>query len=744
MMETSAPYRDGIDHLQAELEWLDAGLQALLDSSGGDPLNDPLAAMRGLVVTEEELREDDREPFEASPEWRAFAEFRRRKEREIARDVRASLQAGAELPLARLAFELRLSVWECRCLVLVLASEWDRKYEKWFGYLNDDATCRTATPDLALRLLCDNESERQIGRECLASGALRKLLLESEADDAPLAGIRLKAPLRLEPRTASYLLGTERMDARLEGMATAYDEPPAEVAGLIPEDTDPAWRLLAPLAERPEQVAAVRPFVHLWGPDGDGQLLRLRKLAALRGQRLLAVEAGALPREPDRLRTALARIVREAALTGAALAFAEGADAEAEAWAARRSEFAAAIRRYAELVRRPLVGWTGPVRRGRPELPAPEGAVLREAEVGVPSAAVRAAVWEAEARRAAGGADMPEAANLPDLARELGDKYRFTPGQIRQAWRQAAALASARGESAPRREDLEAASRRQFRHRLSQLADRIVPVRAWSDLVLPEEPLALLREACHRFSHRETVLSRWGFGRKLPYGTGVHLLLAGPPGTGKTMAAEIIAGELGLELYRIDLSRIVSKYIGETEQRLRELFDEAEQSGAILFFDEGDALFGKRTEVKDAHDRYANMEAAYLLQRIEAYDGVTVLATNLMQNLDEALLRRMSVVVKFPFPDAADRERIFRAHLPPEAPLAEDVDLSFLAARLDVSGGHIKNIVLAAAFLAAAEGMPIGMPHLVRAARQELRKMGKILIKEAFAPYSDNFYETIG
>lgn len=744
MKETSAPYRDGIDHLRAEWDWLDAGLLVLLNASGGDPLNDPLGGMRGLVVTEEELRENDEGPIEASAEWQSFAEYRRSKEKEIARNVQESLRAGVKLPLALLAYELRLSIWECRCLVLCLAAEWDRKYEKWFGYLNDDATCRTPTADLALRLLCDSEDERRFGRQRLARSPLRGLLLEPEADDALPAGNRLKSPLRLEARTASYLLGTERLDSRLEGVAVAYDDAPEEPSGPTWNDEDAAWRLLAPLGE-PQRAEVEGPaFIHLWGPAGGGKKRRLRRLAALRGQRLLAVDADALPREPDRLRTTLARIVREAVLTGAALTFAESERAEAEASAARNVEIAAAIRRYSELARRPLIGWTGPVRRGRSELPLPADAVLREAEVGVPSAAVRAAVWEEEARTAAGGGEWNEAHEFKALTRELGDKYRFTPGQIRQAWRQAAALASARGRRSPGREELEAAARRQFRHRLSQLADRIEPVRGWGDLVLPAEPLALLREACLRFAHRETVLSRWGFGRKLPYGTGVHLLLAGPPGTGKTMAAEIIARELGLELYRIDLSRIVSKYIGETEQRLRELFDEAEQSGAILFFDEGDALFGKRTEVKDAHDRYANMEAAYLLQRIEAYHGVTVLATNLMQNLDEALLRRMSVVVKFPFPDAADRERIFRAHLPPEAPLADDLDLAFLAARLDVSGGHIKNIVLAAAFLAAAEGAPIGMSHLVRAARQELRKMGKILVKEAFAPYTDNFGETIG
>lgn len=756
------PYRDGMEHLADELACLDIGLRTLLGTSGGDPLADPLAASRGLFVTEGELLAGERDPA-ASAEWQAFAAYRKEKEGEIAHRVRLGLMAGAELPLAALAVRLRLTVWECRCVVLCLAIELDRKYEKWFGYLNDDVTCRTATPDLALRLLCDSAEERLAARALLAGdGALRRLLLEPAAEASSPSRSRLKDPLRLDERTVSYLLGAEALDARLADAVEAYedadeandaDEGPSDA-----EEADPAWRLLKPLAEersgRPEL-----PFVHLWGPLGGGKLLRLRRLAARRGQRLLAVRLGLLPAETEELKLALRRIVREAAFTDAVLVFAEDRDAAPNA-PARGAEFRSALRDYEAFAARPLVGWIGAERRRREELPVPDSASYRGAEVGVPDARARAEAWlaarlngAADARGSAdvgGDAHAGERADVPDgdgfaaLARELGDKYRFTPGQIERAWREAALLAEVRGGDAPSREDLEAASRKQYRHRLDQLADRIEPVRGWPDLVLPPEPLGLLREACGRFLYRETVLNRWGFRRKLPYGTGVHLLFAGPPGTGKTMAAEVVAKELGLELYRIDLSRIVSKYIGETEQRLKELFDEADQSGAILFFDEGDALFGKRTEVKDAHDRYANLEAAYLLQRIEAYDGVTILATNLMQNLDEALLRRMSVVVKFPFPDAADRERIIRAHLPAEAPLADDLDLAFLAARLDVSGGHIKNVALAAAFLAASEGTPIGMSHFVRAARQELRKMGKILVKEAFAPYFDEIYEYFG
>ncbi|MFC5702294.1 ATP-binding protein [Cohnella faecalis] len=728
-------YRNGQEHLHDELAWLNEALKSLLEAGGGQPLADPaFFSVRGLVVSKEELADPsaDGTVFSAREDgasrWEEAVSRRQAAERAIALRAEAAMRAGVSLPLAQLCGRLRLTVLERRCVVLCLAAETSRSYEKWFSYLNDDATAKWPTPDLAVRLLCDRPDQATAVREMLAgSGPLRALLLEQEdtygGGGASLSRPRLKSALKLDERTVSFLLATERIDARLAGIASGFE--PEDALPPLPSKDAVRDRLQA-LAERNEGDSV--PFVHLWGQAGGGKKLRMRYAAASRGQRLLVVRTEGVPSDSERVSIALHRVVREALLTGAALCVAEE-HASSGAEVANLPEWKKALSAYAAYSRRPLLSWTSNVRRQPSELPLPERATWLAGEVAVPEANIRAAFWGAELSQAPEGHEWPEG-----LDRKLADKYRFTPGQIADAWQQAAAFAAGVG-GVPTPEELDAASRGQFRHRLAQLADRIEPARSWADLVLQDEPLSLLQEACSRFRHRETVFERWGFGRKLPYGRGLSLLFAGPPGTGKTMSAEIVAAELGLELYRIDLSRIVSKYIGETEQRLSELFAEAEHSGAILFFDEGDALFGKRTEVKDAHDKYANLEAAYLLQRIEAYDGVSILATNLIQNLDEALIRRMSFIVKFPFPDATERARIFRAHLPPEAPLSEDLDLEFLASRLDVSGGYIKNIVLAGAFLAAAEDKPIGMSHLVRSARQELVKMGKILVKESFAPY---------
>jgi SpoVK/Ycf46/Vps4 family AAA+-type ATPase len=272
-----------------------------------------------------------------------------------------------------------------------------------------------------------------------------------------------------------------------------------------------------------------------------------------------------------------------------------------------------------------------------------------------------------------------------------------------------------------------AAARTASSSRLSGLARKVPSRYGWTDIVLPVDQILLLQEIVASVRGRPTVLEEWGLGRKLASSRGVSVLFAGPPGTGKTMAAEIIAADLGLDLYKIDLSSIVSKYIGETEKNLERIFAEAESSNAILFFDEADALFGKRSEVRDSHDRYANVEISYLLQRMEAYDGVTILATNLRANLDEAFTRRLQFAVDFPFPEEADRLRIWQTLFPPDVPRTRDLDFKMLSRRFKLAGGNIRNIILSAAYLASANGGILTMEHLLHGTRRELQKMGRLV-----------------
>jgi len=310
----------------------------------------------------------------------------------------------------------------------------------------------------------------------------------------------------------------------------------------------------------------------------------------------------------------------------------------------------------------------------------------------------------------------------------LASQFFLTAEQIRDAVASARDLAAAQGE-ALKSEDLFSAARAHSNPNLGTLARKISPRYKWSDIILPEDQITILHEIVSTVRGRPIVLEEWGVGGKLAASAGVTILFAGPPGTGKTMGAEVIASELGLDLYKIDLSTIVSKYIGETEKNLERIFNEAQTSNAILFFDEADAIFGKRSEVKDAHDRYANIEVSYLLQRMEQYDGVTVLATNLRANLDDAFTRRLNFALDFPFPDDKYRLRIWQTLFPSTVPRAPEVDLAVMARRFKLPGGNIRNIIVSAAFLAAADGGVVTMAHLLHGARREMQKMGR-LVKE--------------
>jgi SpoVK/Ycf46/Vps4 family AAA+-type ATPase len=279
------------------------------------------------------------------------------------------------------------------------------------------------------------------------------------------------------------------------------------------------------------------------------------------------------------------------------------------------------------------------------------------------------------------------------------------------------------------------AARAQPRERVASLATLVRFRQGWNDLVLPAPVLSRLRELAAAIRLRRVVYVEWAFARRVASGTGVKALFAGVSGTGKTMAAGVIARDVALDLMRIDLSSVVSKYIGETEKNLDRVFHSARAGNTLLFFDEADAMFGKRSEVKDAHDRYANIEIAYLLQKLDEHDGAVLLATNLRRNIDEAFLRRLHYIVEFPQPGAADRERLWRGMFPAEAPLEPDINFAFLSRQFELTGGDIRNVVLDAAFLAAGDNGVISMTHLVRALARQLGKQGKMPSAAEFRQY---------
>ncbi|HML36006.1 MAG TPA: ATP-binding protein [Bacillota bacterium] len=319
---------------------------------------------------------------------------------------------------------------------------------------------------------------------------------------------------------------------------------------------------------------------------------------------------------------------------------------------------------------------------------------------------------------------------------ETAAKFVLSPGQIKTALAQAKSLSLVRGSDRIDEAALYESCYGQIRHGLKSGKARKVPsIFTWDDLILPPASKGMLRTACDQVRYQHTVYNQWGFGAKLPYGRGLSLLFSGPPGTGKTMGAQVVAGELKLELYKVDLAGVVSKYIGETEKNLEDIFREAAKSQAVLFFDEADVLFNKRTEVKDALDKYSNMEAAFMLQKIEEYEGVCVLATNLLQNFDEAFKRRLKFIVEFPFPNQEYRYKLWRSVFPARTPLSGELDYEYLARRFELSGSSIKNIAVNAAFMAAAGSGEVGMAEILQALRHELAKSGKSLSPEEFGEY---------
>ncbi|MEZ4464298.1 MAG: ATP-binding protein [bacterium] len=328
-----------------------------------------------------------------------------------------------------------------------------------------------------------------------------------------------------------------------------------------------------------------------------------------------------------------------------------------------------------------------------------------------PDVSWRAAQWQAAL--AADGRHW-----APDLPARLAARFDAEPEGM------ALALADVWGP--PRTEALFAALRQRCPHGLDGLARPVTTALGFADLVLPEAALTTLHDIVDHARHREQVLHGWGFDRLLPYGRGLGCLFAGPPGTGKTMVAGILANALDREIYRVDVARLVSKWIGETEKNMARLFEAAERARAILFFDEADSLFGKRTEVKGSNDRFANMEVNDLLQRMERFEGIAILATNLHQSLDEAFRRRFRFIVHFEEPDAAERARLWSRMLPASAPQAGDLDFEALGRRFKLTGGHIKNAVVRAAYGAAAQGRPIDQALLTQAAHAEVRALGRL------------------
>jgi hypothetical protein len=712
-------------HRRRELRILELRLRrevlfARAERGGGKGLDE----FSGLYIPDEEINRfmeaDPGEAAELEPEGAAFLEDRiATEQRTLARDVRQSRDAGVRLRLEHLREAFGLSEPEYRIVVACLAPDLDLRFERYFAYLQNDVSRRRPSVHLLGKLFLDDPADGALLRFLFASdlslAGPRLLDLGRAAPDTPFVACQP----RLTEGLINYLLEVDGSDPDLKGLgAWREGRPQPSEADYFRKHQDVVRGLLSH-ARREGRI----PYTYVRGPEGCAKEDLVLALAHGLGAQILEWDAEAilafagdwaeLLKVVDRdlrLRTAFLWIRRAEALVGAG-----------EAHRPKLRMLGQFLADHA------AVNVVLTAEKGPGELRAILGVNLFEVEVESPSVSQRAQLW-----RAAVGEEI--ARDRTELWDALSAKFRFGPGKIRASvdalqWEEAL-----RGEGAWD-EALHRACRAESSQGLEALVHKLPTKYRWEDLVLPEEVMEQLREIRNCVRLRRRVYDDWGFEGKFSLGKGLNVIFSGAPGTGKTMSAEVLSGDLGLDLYQIDLSTVVSKYIGETEKNLSRIFREAQSANCILLFDEADALFGKRSEVKDSHDRYANIEINYLLQRMENYEGVVILTTNMLRNLDAAFTRRIHYTVEFPFPDERQREGMWSKVFPAETPRGDDLDLAFLARRFKLTGASIKNIALNGAFLAAANGRVVDMAHLMGALKREYRKMGKLCSRSEFGPY---------
>ncbi|MCE8425217.1 MAG: ATP-binding protein [Candidatus Methanoperedens sp.] len=700
--------RNNIEHLLNELKRIDTAVSFNL-AKWKEKHSKSADDFMGLYISENEVNAILQTPRELTAESDPVEE----KLQTISSDIKKEIEKQKSVRLQNLRDLFQLEAFEVDALLICLIPELDMQYEKMYSYLQNDVTKKRPTVDLVINLLCKSTEEKLMSRKYFspASTLIKNhlLYLNEDAQDGRIP--LLSRSIKVDERIINYLLGGNEIDHRIQNFSLLI-EPEKSLKDLIIAEKE--RNILIELIKRSSSMKAPIFFFH--GAYGTGKKMTAEAMCNELKKPFLVVDSRVLIK--DESLEKLNIIIREALLQNSPL-FIQGFDALLEKDAGINvGSLIQELDTYQNWVF--LSG----------EFPWMPAGILKnhsfiDHAFPLPSFEYRKQLWESLL-----------VGNIKDLDLDaLSSKFSFSGGQIRDAIFIARNIAMVKtGKYELSMEDLYQGCKAQSNKNLSSLAKNITPRYTWNDIVLPKDLREQLKEVSGHIKHKGKVYADWGFDNKLSLGKGLNVLFSGPSGAGKTMAAEILAHEAGLDMYKIDLSTLVSKYIGQTEKNLSKIFHEAQTSNAILFFDEADALFGKRSEVKDSHDRYANIEINYLLQKMEEYEGIVILASNFKSNIDEAFLRRIHFVIEFPLPDDNLREKIWRQIFPKETPLNKDVDYSFLS-KFKITGGNIKNIALNAAFLAAEDQGDVKMEHIIRATKREFQKLGKLCTSADFGGY---------
>ena len=731
-------YQNNWQHLTDELTKLDLLLQMAVLKFRESLSEKSQDTFKGFFLSDQEIdniliekgsnREEKCAQEKKDTQVGLLAKSIEQLQRTISQKKKASLQKGIYLVLPQLSHLFRLSPFEENIILICFASELDRKYKKLYAYLQDDITRKQPSVDLILNLLCSTREEMIGARPCflpeafLFKSQILKFVEDPQNPQLPL----LSRILKLDDRIVNFLMEVSTLDQRIELFSKLVY--PEASPNKVPLTLELKSRLFALTQNHLRKLKgdSNKLIYYFMGPYGSGkQSLAECICHELKVHLVISDMEKLLSRELP-FEDIMRLVFREALLQPAAIYLKNFHRLlEEEKYLTHLKILASAIKEFSWLTF--LAGeknWE------------PAGLFNRNTFLKInfpnPDYDARTELWKVLTD---GNFRFTNEVDFEELA----TKFQFTQGQIKDALASAQNLARLRqpGHSVITMQELYQGCRAQCNQKLGKLARKITPKYTWEDIVLPKDIMQQLHAICDQVKYRYRVYGEWGFGRKLSLGKGLNALFSGPSGTGKTMAAEIIANGLELDLYKIDLSSVVSKYIGETEKNLSKIFYEAESSNAILFFDEADALFGKRSEVKDAHDRYANIEIGYLLQKMEEYEGISILATNLKKNMDDAFMRRLHFLVEFPFPDENYRYRIWKTIFPEDTPVSKDMDFEFLSTHFKIAGGNIRNIAVNAAFFAAGNSGAVNMEHILQATKQEYQKIGRPYVKSDFGKYSE-------